>query len=647
MSTVTIPSPRSSVHSKPASVRSKLASVHTIDRPSSLHSKPGSVRLESISVHSKPNSVHSRSSSLHSICKDGLSLEGLPETPETSAHVIPLERISPPLKHIDPPSEHASAHLEHISVHSERVSIRSEHVSVRSEPHSVHSESRSVHSEPHSIRSQPVPLASSIPLVTGRVPESLDEISGFFGKTITPTSPNYSDAIARWAYNAERPARLVVYPRFTTDIFAAISHAYEHSLPIAVRGGGHSCAGTSSSAQGVVIDLSKHFTQVRVDPVNRIAFVGGGAIWRDVDEAAIRYGLAAVGGTVNHTGVGGLTLGGGYGWLTGQYGLACDNVVAATIVIPGAAVAPGLIHPTSTTVSAFSDPDLFFALRGGGGNFGVVTEFAIKLHPQRRKVWSGTVVYEASVLEELFEALELWWVEAGQGRRPGEAALVFFFRDPTTGECCIGLRPFFNGSEAEGRERFAPFLSIQHLADQTKELPYELINAQQNEQAQHGDNVYMTGTSRSSFPPSVARTLFTTFSEIAAPPFNGSAVIVEYLPLHLVRAASSETSAFPGRLKGDNIVFLVHWPRMDPTGGTETARAHATRLKEVIWEREREIGGEVDSSGYANYQTEAADHDAAASHFGPLYPRLQAVKAKCDPHGLFDKFYPIRPPVRT
>ncbi|KAG8698687.1 hypothetical protein FRC11_014220 [Ceratobasidium sp. 423] len=85
---------------------------------------------------------------------------------------------------------------------------------------------------------------------------------------------------------------------------------------------------------------------------------------------------------------------------------------------------------------------------------------------------------------------------------------------------------------------------------------------------------------------------------------------------------------------------------MDLTGNTDTARAHATRLKEIIWEREREVGGEVDSSGYANYQTEVADHDAAASHFGPLYPRLQAVKAKYDPHGLFDKFYPIRPTIR-
>ncbi|CUA70966.1 hypothetical protein RSOLAG22IIIB_09243 [Rhizoctonia solani] len=618
MSTVTVPSPRTSLHSKPAaSVRSKPTSVRSIERPTSIHSKGESVHLGSISVHSKSNSVHSE-------------------------HIRPaLGHISPTPEDILPPSEGAILQSEHLSVHSEHASARSGHLS-------VHSEHLSARSEPQTIRSQPISLLGSIALTAAvvRDPEPLEVIPGFFGKIITPTSPTYSDAIARWAYNAERPARLVTYPRFTTDIFAAISHAYKHSLPIAVRGGGHSCAGTSSSAQGVVIDLSKYFTQVRIDPANRLAFVGGGAVWKDVDEAAIKYGLAAVGGTVNHTGVGGLTLGGGYGWLTGQYGLACDNVVAATIIIPGATVSPGVIQPTSITISAFSDPDLFFAIRGGGGNFGVVTEFAIRLHPQRRTVWSGTIVYDASVLEELFEALDIWWTETGQGHRPGEAALVFFFRDPTTGECCIGLRPFFNGSEAEGRDRFASFLSIQHLADQTKELPYELINAQQNEQAQHGDNVYMTGTSRSSFPPTAARILFTTFSEISVPPYVGSAVIVEYLPLHLVRAASSETSAFPGRLKGDNIVFLVHWPRQDPMGNTETARTHATRLKEVIWRREREIGGQIDSTGYANYQTETADHDAAIKHFGPLYSRLQAVKAQCDPHGLFDKFYPIRPAAR-
>ncbi|CAE6459534.1 unnamed protein product [Rhizoctonia solani] len=611
MSTATVPSPRISRHSKSVSVRSKPASVHSIERPTSVRSKADSIHIGSI----RSNSIRSQ-----------------PISPS-------LRHISPVPEYIRPPSEHASLVPEQISIHSEHASVRSEHVG-------AHSEHLSVHSEPHSIRSKSVSLVGSIPLNTGHDPEPLEEIPGFFGKIITPTNPVYSDAIARWAYNAQRPARLVVYPRFTTDIFAAISHAYKHSLPIAVRGGGHSCAGTSSSTHGIVIDLSKHFTQVRIDPTNRVAFVGGGAVWKDVDEAAIRYGLAAVGGTVNHTGVGGLTLGGGYGWLTGQYGLACDNVVAATVIIPGAAVPLGVIQPTSVTVSAFSDPDLFFAIRGGGGNFGVVTEFAIKLHPQRRTVWSGTIVYEASVLEELFEALDVWWAEAGQGRRPGEAALVFFFRDPATGECCIGLRPFFNGSEAEGRERFASFLATRHLVDQTKPLPYELINAQQNEQAQHGDNVYMTGTSRSSFPPIAARALFTTFSEISTPPYAGSAVIVEYLPLHLVRAASSETSAFPGRLKGDNIVFLVHWPREETTGNTDTARAHATRLKEVIWGREREIGGEVDSTGYANYQTEAADHDAASRHFGHFYPRLQAVKAQCDPHGLFDKFYPIRPAAR-
>jgi FAD/FMN-containing dehydrogenase len=229
----------------------------------------------------------------------------------------------------------------------------------------------------------------------------------------------------------------VAYPRFVTDIFLAISHAYKHSLPLAVRGGGHSCAGTSSSADGLVIDLSRHFAHVRIDPVNRIAFVGGGAVWRDVDEAAINYGLAAVGGTVNHTGVGGLTLGGGYGWLTGQYGLACDNVIAATIVSPGTVDEHGTLHPSSRTVSAVSDPDLYFAIRGGGGNFGVVTEFAIKLHVQKRMVWSGTIVYHPDVLDEVFTALDVWWQDAGQGKRLGEAALVFFFVDPVSIEVCV------------------------------------------------------------------------------------------------------------------------------------------------------------------------------------------------------------------
>lgn len=112
----------------------------------------------------------------------------------------------------------------------------------------------------------------------------------------------------------------------------------------------------------------------------------------------------------------------------------------------------------------------------------------------------------------------------------------------------------------------------------------------------------MTGTSRSSFPPAAARALFTLFAEIAIHPYNASAVIVEYLPLHLVRAHSSDYSAFPGRLKGDNIVFLVHWPRDEENGSIDGARAHAIRLKEVIWQHERAQGGHVDTAGYANYR---------------------------------------------
>jgi hypothetical protein len=173
--------------------------------------------------------------------------------------------------------------------------------------------------------------------------------------------------------------------------------------------------------------------------------------------------------------------------------------------------------------------------------------------------------------------------------------------------------------------------------------------------------MYMTGTSRTAFSVDAARALFTTFTELAVPPYNASAVIVEYIPLHLVRIHSSEFSSFPGRAKGDNIVFLVHWPHNGEEGNLDAARAHATRLKEVIWEIERAAGGEADSAGYANYrehqlvlnmmvaepldpsETETADHDGSAHLYGSLYPRLQAVKAIHDPHGLFDKFYPIRP----
>jgi FAD/FMN-containing dehydrogenase len=247
--------------------------------------------------------------------------------------------------------------------------------------------------------------------------------STFRGDIVTSSDPSYMYAISRWASNSERQAKYVLFPRNAEAVALAILFATKNKLSIAIRGGGHSVSGSSSVQDGVVIDLSRFLNGVKIDPLQRLAFVGGGAIWETVETAAIKHGLATVAGTVNETGVGGLTLGGGWGFLTGEHGLSLDNVKEVTVV-----TASGSILPASPNYN----PDLFWGIRGGGCNFGVVTEFVFTLHPQRNTVFGGALVFQPLKLEKLVNTAVQWWRNAG----PKEAGSFIIARFPYTPTVC-------------------------------------------------------------------------------------------------------------------------------------------------------------------------------------------------------------------
>jgi FAD/FMN-containing dehydrogenase len=191
------------------------------------------------------------------------------------------------------------------------------------------------------------------------------------GAVLVPADQGYDDARAVWNAMIDRRPAVIVRCRGTADVIAAVAFARRHGLPASVRGGGHNVAGHAVAEAGVMIDLSL-MSGVRVDPDLRRAWVEGGATWGVVDEATQAFGLATPGGLISETGVGGLTLNGGIGWLRSRYGLSIDSLVAADVV-----TADGrLVH-----TSADENPDLLWALRGGGGNFGVVTGFEFALHP--------------------------------------------------------------------------------------------------------------------------------------------------------------------------------------------------------------------------------------------------------------------------
>src|SRR5882757_1825807 len=216
----------------------------------------------------------------------------------------------------------------------------------------------------------------------------------FNGTVLTIGEPEYDTARSVWNGEIDRKPAVIAQCINASDVAAAIAFGRDQGLPISVRGGGHAFSGTAVCEAGVMIDLSRMNT-ITVDPDTRRARCGGGSTWAQLDAATQQHNLATPGGTISHTGVGGLTLGGGFGWLTGRAGLSCDNLVSAELV-----TADGRIVQASAT----EHPDLFWAIRGGGGNFGVATTLEFRLHDVGPFVHLGLFFWP---LEQGAEALRI------------------------------------------------------------------------------------------------------------------------------------------------------------------------------------------------------------------------------------------------
>ncbi|KAK3072885.1 hypothetical protein LTR53_005988, partial [Teratosphaeriaceae sp. CCFEE 6253] len=232
-------------------------------------------------------------------------------------------------------------------------------------------------------------------------------LSGTQASVLEASDPGYEASIERWSQAATEKAGVAVVPTSSEEVAIALRYASEHGLDVAVKGGGHSTAGASSTHGGLLIDLGR-MRKVEVDTAKCQLHVQGGALWGDVDQAAWPHGLATVGGTVADTGVGGLTLGGGYGALSGTRGLVIDNLVGATVV-----TAKGEIKHANEAENS----DLFWALRGAGQNFGVTTEFVLQAFPQG-EVYMGTCVFPPTldVVQKLVAAINDLYAIPGPGQ---------------------------------------------------------------------------------------------------------------------------------------------------------------------------------------------------------------------------------------
>ena len=258
----------------------------------------------------------------------------------------------------------------------------------------------------------------------------------------------------------------------TADVIEAVNFAREHNLPVAVRGGGHSIAGLSSIDGGVLIDLAP-MSGVVVDPERKRAYVQGGAVLADVDRETQRFGLVAPSGVVSDTGVAGLTLGGGYGWLRRKYGLACDSLVEAQVVC-----ADGQVR----TASADSNPDLFWALRGGGGNFGVVSSFTFDLKELGPDVAFAAVMYP---LEEVADVLRKWraYVEQAPNEVTSVCVTITFPANPEMPEA-VHDRPVaiiggvYAGDVEEGMKEMQPLRELGTvLFDMSGPTPFTAVQS--------------------------------------------------------------------------------------------------------------------------------------------------------------------------
>ncbi|KAJ3530515.1 hypothetical protein NMY22_g8542 [Coprinellus aureogranulatus] len=462
------------------------------------------------------------------------------------------------------------------------------------------------------------------------------------GDVITPDHPDYASAIKRWARNAERKAQVVVFVKDAEDVAEAISYAKANNLPIAIRGGGHNAAGASSIENGLVIDLSKYLNKVRVDEESKLAYVGGGAKWRDVDEEAIKYGLATVGGRVNDTGVAGLTLGGGYGWLTGKYGLTIDNLKQVTIV-----TADGSI----LTASDSENTDLFWAVRGGGSNFGVVTEFVFHLYEQRKTVFAGLTIFTPDKLGSLIELTKKWYENAKEDEGLSLANLI-----TPQGFPAVGVVLFYNGSEEEGRANFKGYYDIGPVMDFAKEIPFEQLNALTNNVVPAGNCYYLRGFSHNGPDYQCTFQALQKVGEIAKGGIFTPSVLFEYLPIAKIHSVDTSATAFR-RQTSPNVLVMIKWDGSAPER-TYEAKGLVTELADIFTASQEGLSAS-EKLGYSNYGHDVDEvptlpvthpsmaHVASRAQlvFGDNYPRLQEIKRKYDPDSIFNLWYPIVPAV--
>ena len=421
------------------------------------------------------------------------------------------------------------------------------------------------------------------------------------GPVILSGHPEYDGARKIWnGMHDKRPA-LIARCLSSEDVSHAVTFARERNLLTAVRGGGHSWPGKSMCDDGIVIDLSQMHS-VTADADNRRAYSQGGALLAALDTAAHEHGLITTAGVVSHTGVGGFTLGGGMGRLNRKYGLAIDNLRSAEII-----TADGQIRRASDD----ENTDLFWGIRGGGGNFGVVTEFEFQLHPFERKLLSGSIVWPVAQARDVLEFYGEWYQGLSDEMYVGPMMATM-----PDGTGVIIMEVVYSGDPAVGEKELAPLRKIgTPMDDGVKMQDYNIMQTQEDAAFGHGVRSYIKNGMVNEITQGLVNMMIESYKSDPR-----LAMFTHTLGGAAKRVGESDT-AFPHRNAETMLGVGGGW--MDPAEDESGIAAS----RDWYYQLEPFMGGYYDNIDF--------DGAEAVGNYGPAYERLSKIKGQYDPGNLF------------
>ena len=428
------------------------------------------------------------------------------------------------------------------------------------------------------------------------------------GALLAPGDAGYDEARAVHNGLIDRKPALIVRCRTANDVVAALAFARDSGLEVSVRGGGHNVAGRAVTEGGVMIDLAE-MKGIAIDPERATATAQGGVIWAELNDAAARHGLAVTGGLVSTTGIAGYTLGGGLGWLMAKYGLAADNLLAVELVTADGEI----LH-----VDAGSHPDLFWALRGGGGNFGVATSLTYRLHPLRSIV-GGLIAHSIDDAPDLLR----FYRDAVADASDDLTVFAGLVHAPDGSGAKLAALVVFHAGESDEAERdLEPFIDWgSPLVVQIGPMPYPVMNTILDAGYPAGSLNYWL----SSFTGGLGDDLIDVAVErFATVPSPMSAILLERFHGAVTRIGASDT-AVPHREEGWNLLIPSVWAD------------RADTEKNIAWTRDTfaALRPHLRNGRWLNYLGDDQAEDAIRAAYGPNYDRLREVKRRYDPANVF------------